>query len=163
MPIILIVAFVFLVIFNLWLFHSVFHVFYFNLGFGLLREFIGAAFAAVAEIFLLYYLGMGLLAILGGIFSTIISVLVGALGIVGVIAAVIIVILLIKKIIQKIKNDKCDDVGQSTKVQDENLEGKDISEVSDTMFCTHCGKKISRTTKFCNYCGCEVTYKGKEQ
>ena len=36
---------------------------------------------------------------------------------------------------------------------------KKVSEEKDTyMFCTHCGKRILRTTKFCNFCGEKNTY-----
>lgn len=49
------VAFVVLIIINIVLYHKMFHVYYFNFGFGFLREVIGAGVAAAVEIFLFFW------------------------------------------------------------------------------------------------------------
>lgn len=37
-----------------------------------------------------------------------------------------------------------------------------LKAVSTTIFCSHCGKKISRSAKFCNFCGQKNNYSRKE-
>lgn len=77
MPIGLIV----LIIINIILYHALFKVYYFNLGFGLIRELICAAVAAVAEMFLFFWVIDNIGGFLGG-----------ALGIIGKILLIVIII-----------------------------------------------------------------------
>lgn len=57
---------------------------------------------------------------------------------------------------QIIKNECKED-----EVSLEEVKEQENPKSNETMFCTMCGAKISRSAKFCNYCGAAVTYKAR--
>ena len=100
-----------LTVINLVLYHKIFHVLYFDLGKGLLKEIIGAWFVAVIEIGLV---GALLRPILSGAIK-IVAVIIKCILIIVVIVAVLLALwFLYKKIIRK------EDVGEFGDEQDKN-------------------------------------------
>lgn len=100
---ILIIAMVVLAIINMIIYHKFVNVYYFNLGQGLLKEFIVAFLIAGLEILIFFVAGGWLLDTLGSIVGGIISIVGTLLLIVLGLGIILIVVALIAKVIKKVK------------------------------------------------------------
>ena len=164
-----------LTIFNLWIYHKVFHVFYFNLGIGIFKEIIGAFIAAIAEMALITWIGSAIFAVLGTIFAVLGTVIVGLMNVIVVLLVLTGVIVLICRIKKKSKKRKTSSQEDNIKEQDVSIDTNtekidtskelmsektaDTLKESQSMYCVHCGQKVLRSVRFCNFCGKEITYK----
>lgn len=107
---------------NLVIYHKIFKVYYFNLGYGILKEIVAAGFVACIEIFLIFKVLVGLFSIVGGLFSFVASLI----GILLPIAGIGIVVLVVKKIIDKRKENKQTDLNSTNETDTEKGEEHEL-------------------------------------
>lgn len=183
------IAVIILAIINLFLFHSVFHVFYFDLGKGLVKEIITACVVACMELVIIIIGGQWVIGLLGSAVSGILALLGIFLKIILIIVGVGAGIFVFRLIYKKIKdfwrrkkerknvfktnssyekkdneNLNSDNVISEVKPANENKNSKkNIEQIhnEDKMFCPYCGKKNSRRVKYCCFCGKEIKYNKK--
>lgn len=158
----MLIGIVVLMIINLVLYHKIFNVLYFDLGKGLLKELIGAFFAAALEmaaITMLFGKVFGLLgALLGGILGILGWILRIAL-IIGAVAAVVCLIVWIVKMVKGKLEGKENSVPGVGNPLGGALLGANVQNMENTekdiRYCAYCGKPIEENTTICSFCGKE--------
>lgn len=164
----LLIVIIVLMVINLFLYHKMFGVVYFDLGAGLVKEIGGAFFVALIEIALVQVIGKSLL---GGILS-IVGWIIKALIIVAVVTAAIYIVYRVVKIVRERMERKEDDIETDSSIkmkqtsdtaknneyemerqQSKKADTKNIQKVVG--YCPYCGEKIAKNAMFCNFCGKE--------
>ena len=146
--IVVFIGIIIVMIINLYIYHKVFDVVYFNLGGGLIKELILAWLAAMLEISLVG----GLIKIL---FSGIFKLLGVVVKIVLIILALAAVAFIVWKIVQVIKG-KTQTVAEAGTETMENVQ----TEMHGNT-CANCGKVVVDNADFCNHCGAKLNNTNK--
>lgn len=161
---ILFICFLALIIFNIFLYHKIFDVLYFDLGKGLLKELIGSIFAALFEMALIFSVGKWVLGIISKILGVSLKIIIV---IVGISITSYIIYYLYKLIKPKQEKDNKENVENNFNnhsktdkktVKDETTYktqyyDKVTIEKNAKIICPNCNKQIMKTAKFCNFCG----------
>ena len=114
-----------LTIFNLWIYHKMFHVVYLDMGKALMGEIIGAMFATFIEMYLIFTFLGNLISGAGSLFSVIIKVVVVMIFVLGIIAAIWGMVDSVKKANEKTFGTKKKDSNENIKNSEEVKDNKD--------------------------------------